>query len=406
MKDEKDNLLVGLDIGTTGVRCFIGEQIEVDKQIQFKILGHGQAKNKGIQSGMITSSDEVIEAVIEAVKSAETGANYKIKSVSVNINGNHIKTSLCEADVKVTSNKKIISDLECNSVEDRARQKATKDKKGLSLIQFFANKYIINQFEEVANPIGLPAETLDIEALGVIASTLQIEMLFQICDQIPVSVNDFSVSSMAVAQATYNRQNWESGVIIIDIGYATTNIAVIKDNKIESVKVLNLGSFHATQDIAILMKADLDVAEYLKLNHAKLNHFSRGTKTVTFKDQTINFSPSMLSQIVTARWEEFCDILINFLETSGYKYLSGGIILAGGGSKMPGLKEMLQTKSEMYTRFGQLTNFSEIPQQIQDDPIYLTAAGLMVIDSGLQTVSRDNLLDNNRSSKNWFKIFK
>lgn len=403
MKDE--DILVGLDIGTTEVRCLIGSRPLTDQGSQFQVLGFGYAPNDGMQAGMITVCEDVSQAISAAIKQAELNTNCRIQSATVNINSSDLRSVSCQASVKVTSYKNRISELECNSVDDRARQSV--QKQGRQIVQFFKNSYQVNQASDVTDPLGIQSETLGLQALGVTTSNLHVETIIRACEEAGITINDFSVSSMSVAQATYDKQNWESGVIVIDMGYSTINVIVIKDSKINYVRVFNFGGFHVTQDIAILLKIDLETAEFLKIHYAKLNHEVRGTKTVEFNGRKINFSPTLLSQVVTARWQEICQIIARDFKKRGYEYLPGGIILAGGASKTTGIEDFMQEALDTYVRIGQLTNFAGLTEIIADNCSYLNVAGLMAIDSGLQTQTRQDYIQAGlESSSRFLKIFK
>ena len=146
-----------------------------------------------------------------------------------------------------------------------------------------------------------------------------------------------------------------------------------------------MGGFNVTKDIAIILQVDLEVAEFLKVNYANIYYDGRGTKTIEFNRQSVNFSPKSLSEVVAARLREICELISDVLqETDHAQQLPGGVILTGGASQTKGLKTLFQNELGMYTRLGKIRNFGGLVESVEQKHEYLTVAGMMALDFTLQ----------------------
>ena len=375
---KQPDLLVGLDIGTTEVRCLIGmSPAEEDKK--FHILGLGTAVNEGMRAGVIVNYDEVVGAIDSAIKQAELNAGHQVESLTVNINGAHLRSVRCQAEVAITNSDRIATHFDRDLVDRKAKELNLPPNR--SVVQFFPNSYRVDQVKNLENPVGVQGNVLGVQALAVMGLSAHVELLRRVCDEVGVQINNLTVSSLAAAEAAFNKKAFESGVAVVDIGHSTTNLVVIREGKIEHVSVIPLGGFNVTKDIAIILQVDLDVAEFLKIHYADLNYQGRGTKTIEFNRQSINFSPQNLCDVSSARLREICEFVEDILKETGFaQQLPGGIVLTGGVSQTKGLKELFQSHLKIHTRIGQLNNFGGLVETIEQKPEYLTLAGIMALD--------------------------
>ena len=382
MAKKKQDLLIGLDIGTTEVRCLVGVQpTEEDKR--FHILGMGYAINEGMRGGVIVNHDEVVGAVETAVRQAELSFGHKIEAVTVNINGDHLQSIACRADAAVANSDRIVTEFDRDLVDTKARELHLAPNR--EVVQFFANSYRVDQVKNLEDPVGIQGNVVGVQASIITGIVAHIEAVERVCDEVGISINNKTVSSLAAYEATFNRRAAESGVLIVDIGHSTTNLVVIKEGKMEHAAVIPLGGFNVTKDIAIILQVDLDVAEFLKIYHADLHYDGRGTKTVEFNRQSVNFSPKHLSEVTGARLREICEMVAEILKETGHdQQLPGGVILTGGASQTKGLKELFQSELDMYTRLGKLRNFGGLVETIEQKHEYLTVAGILALDFTLQ----------------------
>ncbi len=382
MTKKKQDLLVGLDIGTTEVRCLVGVRpTEADKR--FHILGMGYALNEGMRAGIIVNHDEVVGAVDTAIRQAELSSGHRIEAATVNINGAHLKTLACRAEVAVASSDRTVNEFDRDLVDTKARELHLAPNR--EVVQFFANSYRVDQVKDLEDPIGIQGNVVGVQASVITGIIAHIEAVERVCDEVGIKINNKTMSSLAAYEATFNRRASESGVLIVDIGHSTTNFVIIKEGKVEYAAVIPLGGFNVTKDIAIILQVDLEVAEFLKVNYANIYYDGRGTKTIEFNRQSVNFSPKSLSEVVAARLREICELISDVLQETGHaQQLPGGIILTGGASQTKGLKTLFQNELGMYTRLGKIRNFGGLVESVEQKHEYLTVAGMMALDFTLQ----------------------
>lgn len=374
--------MVGLDIGTTEVRCLVGVRPTEDDK-KFHVLGLGYATNEGMRGGVIVNYDEVVGAVDTAIRQAELNSGHKIEAVTVNVNGGHLRSEACRAEVAVSNADRVVTDFERDLVDAKARELNVPPNR--EVIQFFANSYRVDQVKDLEDPVGIHGNVVGIKALAITGLTAHVETLERVCAEVGIKINNKTVSSLAAYEATFSKKASESGVAVVDIGHSTTNVLVVKEGKVEHAAVIPLGGFNVTKDIAIILQVDLDVAEFLKVNYADVNYDGRGTKTVEFNRQSINFSPKSLGEVTEARLREICELIEDMLQEAGYsQQLPGGIILTGGGSQTKGLKDLFQDQLGIYTRLGKVRNFGGLVETIEQKREYLTVAGILALDFTLQ----------------------
>lgn len=406
MAKKRQDLLVGLDVGTTEVRCLVGVR-PTDGDKRYHILGIGYALNEGMREGVIVNHDEVVGAVESAIRQAELNSGHRIEAVTVNINGGHLKTINCRAEVAVSNSERIVKDFDRDLVDRKASELNISSNR--EEIQFFANSYRVDQIKDIEDPIGIQGNVVGVQGAAITGIIAHIEALERVCSEVGVAINNKTVSSMAAYEATFNKKASESGVLIVDIGHSTTNLVIVKEGKIEYSAVIPLGGFNVTKDIAIILQVDLEVAEHLKVNYAKVNYEGRGTKTIEFNRQSINFSPKNLSEVTEARLREICELIEDILKETGFhQQLPGGVILTGGASQTKGLKDLFQEQLQVYTHLGKIRNFGGLVETLEQKYEYLTVAGLLALDFTLQISKKPkySLHSSWLKGLNFFNLFK
>ena len=395
-----------MDIGTTEVRCLVGVR-PTDDDKKFHVLGLGYAANEGMRGGVIVNYDEVVGAVDTAVRQAELNSGHKIDSATVSVNGGHLRSEVCRAEVAVGNADRVVTDFERDLVDAKARELNVPPNR--EVVQFFANSYRVDQVKDLEDPVGIHGNVVGIKGLAITGLTAHVETLERVCAEVGVRINNKTVLSLAAYEATFNKKASESGVAVVDIGHSTTNVLVVKEGKVEYAAVIPLGGFNVTKDIAIILQVDLDVAEFLKINYADVNYDGRGTKTVEFNRQSINFSPKSLGEVTEARLREVCELVEDILQETGYaQQLPGGVILTGGGSQTKGLKDLFQDQLGVYTRLGRIRNFGGLVETVEQKREHLAVAGVMALDFTLQIdkPSRSPLRSGWLRSLSLFNLFK
>lgn len=367
----------GLDIGTSTVRCVVG-MFDLNTPTELSIVGHGLAKNIGMRKGVIVHLDDVTEAVTHAVTEAERVSGVHIRNATVNINGTHVSGLNSKGVVAISAVNREIS----NDDRYRAEEAATimKLPPNREIIQVFAKNYRVDGQDNIKDPVGMNGVRLEVDTHIVTAASPTLKCLTTVLERAHVGLNHVTVSSLAAAEAVLSRQQKESGTVLLDIGAGTTNLVVVEDGEIQHVAVLPIGGTHITNDLAIGLKTDLDVAEEVKIHHGSLDKPDYESVTVESEGKTYNFTKSDVHMIMEARVDELFEFVDKELRKIGRsRKLPGGAVLVGGTANLPGLADFAKEKLQLSARIGALQPLQGLVDVV-DDPAYATAIGLMQLD--------------------------
>ncbi|MGH7233947.1 MAG: cell division protein FtsA, partial [Candidatus Saccharimonadales bacterium] len=205
--------------------------------------------------------------------------------------------------------------------------------------------------------------------------------LAQALEKAEVSPANYTVSSLAAAEAILSRQQKEAGTLVLDIGAGTTNLIVVEDGEIQHVAVIPAGGINLTNDLAIGLKTDLDVAEKVKLEHASLlPEHNKPTATVRLNKQSYSFEVSEITMIIEARVEELLELVDKELVKIRRSHkLPGGVVLCGGTASLPGIAEFTRDKLQLPARVGKIQNVGGLVDTVEGTA-YCTVVGLMMLD--------------------------
>lgn len=373
----KPNHFVGLDIGTAGVRCVVGV-LDVNAGNKPSIIGHGSAPNLGMRKGVVVHVDDVAEAVVQAITEAERISGYHISRATVNVNGSHVSGINSKGVIAIsTANREILP-------EDRYRVEEAATVVQLppnrEIVQFFAKNYSVDGQQNIKDPVGMHGVRLEVDAHIVTAATPNLRNLDAALHKAELQPTHHTVAGLAAAEAVMSRQQKEAGTVLLDIGAGTTNLIVVEDGEVQHVAVLPIGGQHITNDLAIGLKTDLDVAEQVKVEHATLAKTTKATANVSINKLTHTFPMDEVQMIVEARVEELLEYADKELQKiRRSRKLPGGVILTGGASKLPGIAEFTRDKLELSARLGKIQEVGGLVDTVEDNA-YCTVVGLMLLD--------------------------
>jgi cell division protein FtsA len=387
--DNKLSFFVGLDIGTTAVRCVVGE-LDSEESTP-KIIGFSEAENSGMRKGNVAHVDEVAEALVKAVTSAERMSGHDIKKATLNVNGTHVEGINSKGVIAISSPDRQIS------VEDRMRVEeaativqlpANKD-----IIQVFAKNYRLDGQENIKDPVGMNGVRLEVDTHIVVASTPALKSLDAVLQKTELRASHLTISSLGAAEALLSRKQRESGVAVLDIGAATTNMVVIEDGEVEHVAVIPMGGIHITNDLAIGLKTDLDIAELVKLKHATLDKSARGETSFVLNGEELRFDREMMRLIAEARVEELFEYAEKELKKiNRSKKLPGGVVMTGGTAKLPGIIDLAKETLELPASVGSWKHVARVVDGL-DQQRFAPAVGLMLLDMYLGPSQMDHFND-------------
>lgn len=378
MRDPVSTPYVGLDVGTSAVRCVIGV-LDANNPNKLSIIGHGSAPNEGMRKGVVVQIDDVSDAITRAISEAERISGVQVKGATVNVNGTHVNGLNSKGVIAISAANREITTDDRLRVEEAATIVQLPSNR--EIIQVFAQNYRLDGQENIKDPVGMHGVRLEVDAHIVTAATPNLRNLDMALEKSELIAHNHTLSGLAAAEAVLQRQQKEAGTVLLDIGSGTTNLVVLEDGEVQHVAVLPMGGQHITNDLAIGLKTDLDIAEAVKLQHANLS------KTVAKRDirvkahgQDYVFKAEDIAMITEARVEELFEFVDKELARIHKAHkLPGGVVLVGGTAKLPGIADFAKEQLQLAARVGKLQPLSGLIDTVAD-PTYCTAVGLMILD--------------------------
>lgn len=379
MRETPSQYFVGLDIGTSAVRCVIGSYDSSSEDPVISVIGYGSSPNSGLRKGVIAHLDDVVSSIHEAASLAERMAGIRIESATVNINGAHVSGIDSKGVIAISTASKQISMEDKIRVEEAATIVQLPSNR--EIIQVFPKNYHVDGHDSIKDPVGMQGVRLEVETHIITAATPNLRSLDLVLQNSNIFPSNRTASGLAAAEIVLSRKQREAGSVVIDIGASTTNIAVIEDGEVQHVAVIPMGGINITNDLAIGLKVDLDIAEKVKLEHAALAGAGKsGRLSVEHDKRNFVFESDDIQMIVEARVEEILDYVDKELKKiHRSQKLPGGAVLVGGSSKIPGVADFAKERLEIPAKIGSLGKVSGITDDIQDLS-FIVAVGLMQLD--------------------------
>ncbi|MGB4759272.1 MAG: cell division protein FtsA [Candidatus Saccharimonadales bacterium] len=381
MRDSGQSHFVGLDIGTTTVRCVVGTIDQADSS-KLAIIGHGSSPNSGMRKGVIANSDDVADAVAQAVTEAERLSGVQIHAATVNVNGVNVAGINSRGVIAISTANREITQEDRMRVEEAAS--IVQLPANREIIQIFAKNYRLDGQDNIKDPVGMHGVRLEVDTHIVTAATPNLRNLDVVLEKARVTAVSHTVSSLASSEAVLSRQQKEAGALVIDFGGGTTSIAVLEDGEVQHVAVLPVGGINITNDLAIGLETDLEIAEQVKLQYGAVGIEPKKPhiKVVQNKKEhefALDGDTGAYA-IIEARVEEILEWVEKELQKiRRAQKLPGGIVIVGATANMPGMAEFVKSRLHLATRIGQPLHTSGLVEGVQDTS-YATVIGLATLD--------------------------
>lgn len=367
---------IGIDIGTDTVRVTIGLAKKNDTPT---IIGYGEAKNTGMRKGTIINIDQTAEAVDKALAAAEKMSGYQVESAAISINGSHINGLINSGIIAVTGRE--VSENDTHRAQDAATVIQLGDNR--EILDITPRSYTLGDQDNIKDPVGMTGVRLEVSTFIITALTPHIRSLNKVLDMIELSRRNIILAGVAAAKVTLTDQQRENGVVCVDVGGSTTNIAVYEEGELLHTAVLPVGSNNITNDLAIGLRTDLDVAEQVKVQYAVAIPSARkvgGHIRIKTGDKTHLFNTELVDDIVAARVEEIFELVnLELKQISRYANLPGGVVLTGGGAQLTGIAEAAREIMRLSARAVKPPKYNGMGDKLVNSA-WSTALGLMMID--------------------------
>ncbi len=371
---------VGIDIGTSAVRCVVGK-LDNDDSVVPTIIGASSVPNRGMRKGVVIHTDEVAQAVAQAVDDAERTSGIQIRTASVGVNGAHLIGVNSKGVVAISSATREIS------IEDRMRAEEAATVVQLpanrEILQVFARNYHVDGQENIKDPVGMRGVRLEVDTHIVTAASPALRILGQVFEKAHIHTNSEVVAGYAAAEAVLTRDQKESGTVLVDIGAGTTSVVVFEEAEVQHIAVIPMGGVHITNDLAIGLKTDIPVAELVKKEFASALEDRRASRdvSVTVSDEEkLQFDRQAIDHIVQARLDEIFEYVDKELrKIQRSRKLPGGIVLTGGSSQIKHIADLAKDRLELPARTAIPTGFGGVIDTA-NNPSFAAAVGLMLLD--------------------------
>ncbi len=373
---DTNNMIVGLDIGTSKVVALVGEVV-TDGSIE--IIGIGSHASKGLKRGVVVNIESTVHSIQRAIEEAELMAGCKIHSVTVGIAGSHISSLNSHGIVAIRDREVMEYDLD--RVIDAARAVAIPaDQK---ILHILPQEYVINNQEGIKEPLGMSGVRLEARVhlvTGAVNAAQNIEKCIRRCD---LDVDDMVLEQLASSYSVLTDDEKELGVCMVDIGGGTTDIAIFTGGSIRHTVVIPIAGDQVTNDIAMALRTPALHAEQIKIKYAcalaQLASSDEIIKVPSVGDRPPrDLSCQALAEVVEPRYDELFSLVQAELRRSGFEDLvAAGIVLTGGTSQMEGAVELAEEIFHMPVRLARPTGVKGLAD-IVNNPVYATGVGLLL----------------------------
>lgn len=368
-------LVVGIDVGTTKVCTIVGEVRDSDVYV----LGLGIEPSQGMRKGMVTDLNALSASILASVHKAEKTSGYEIGRAFVSLAGGHIESINSRGAVGIPNQRGVqLDDLE--RAMDAAR--AVTLPHGREVLHVIPRNYSLDGQTGLRSPLGMLGFRLEVEAHIITASTQGVKNLEKCVEDAGVLVDRFILNPLAAGDIVLTPEEREAGVMIVDIGGGTTDLAIFVDGSVWHTAVLGVGGQHITNDIAYGLHLPTELAESVKLTHGHADP-KAVSALEAFPIQPFGEElPSKvqrtdLAHIVHMRVAEMFELILKEAKRSGYDgLLKAGIVLTGGSSLLPGIKAVAADVLRMPVRLGQPERVTGMSEALKS-PAYSTSVGLL-----------------------------
>lgn len=374
---EQSRYAIGIDIGTTTVRCVVGH---IDSATgAAKVIGVGQSPNSGMRKGIVSNLTGPAAAIDAALAEAERMSGHQVEQATLSLNGSHIVSTKADGMIAVGTQDHEVSEDDIARLEEVAT--TGKVPPNREILEIVPHGYRLDGQDNIKDPIGMSGNRLEIYANVVSGLVPHIANVHKTAEIAKVGASSIVPAVLAGSRAVLTESQIENGVAVIDLGGSTTGVAVFEEGDLQYVSVIPVGGINVTNDLAIGLKIDPEVADTVKLEHARLDADGASDAVeVKAGNETLSFERSDVDEIVGMRYEQIFEAINKELKKAGRAgKLPSGVVIVGGGANTRGMVEFAKEQLGVAARIGRPTGYGGVSEQIET-PEYAAAIGLMLID--------------------------
>ena len=389
------NIIVGLDVGTTKVCTIVGVQ---HSSTELEIIGIGTHPSHGLKKGSVVNIAKTVSSIQNSVEEAKLMAGVNISSATIGIAGSHIYSFNSSGVVAIKNGE--ISQHDVDRVLEAA--KAVVIPSDREILHVIPQEFKVDNTGGIRNPIGMCGVRLEVHVHVVTGSISLIQNLVKCVEETGIEAANITLQPIASSRSVLSSEEKDMGVVLVDIGGGTTDIAIWKEGSLIHSQIIPVGGNHFTNDLAVALKVPHAEAERIKINHGSvlaetLNQNSHITAQGISGTKSREVPSSYIAKVLGARAEELFSLIKEQLEEKQLtNEITGGIVLTGGGALIKGLPELGEYIIEKPTKVGYPAPFGGMTN-IMQNPKYSTVLGLLL--ESCSTQNNNNSKINNQKFK-------
>ncbi len=375
----KEQYIVGLDIGTQNIRAVQAKVAE--DGASFHIIGASEVLSSGIRKGVIVDIEEAVSSVSQALERVERMTGVPVTRANVSVGGSHVSSISSHGVIAVSRADGEITENDIIRVVDASQ--AISIPQNREVLHVFPKTFTLDGQTGIKDPLGMSGIRLEVNTIIVQAGLPFIRNLTKAIMQAGLEIDELVLAPCAAAEAVLSKRQKDLGVAVVDLGAGTTSIAVYEEGDLLHTAVLPLGSMHITNDIAIGLRCSIDTAEKVKLlfGHSDPKAINKTDEIDLSKIDPAEEETTLRTyvvEIIEARLEEIFDHVQSELKKiSRDGKLPAGIVLTGGGSKLPGVLDFAKQHLRLPASLGTPQNIKTVIDKV-DDSSFATACGLIL----------------------------
>jgi len=406
MAQGNENIVVGLDIGTTKICCVVGEV----RGPEVNIIGIGTHPSVGLRKGVVVNIESTVESIKKAVEEAELMAGCEISSVYAGIAGGHITGFNSRGIVAIKGPE--ITPLDVDRVIDAARAVAIPMDR--EVIHVLPQEYIVDDQTGIQNPVGMAGVRLEAKIHIVTGAVTSAHNIVKCANRAGLDVCDIVLESLASGEAVLTGEEKQLGTALIDLGGGTSDLAIFSGQNIKHTFVLALGGDNLTNDIAIGLRAPLAEAEKIKKKYGSCLSENINTEdTIEVPGmggrKARKLPRQILGEILEPRMEEIFTLLKREIYRAEMEhYVTSGVVVTGGTALLDGVTDIAESVLGLPARLGKPQGITGLTDVV-NNPMYATGVGLVMYGARKQPVKKFRIRDKNifnsivQRMKKWFK---
>lgn len=377
--ESNDQIIVGLDIGTTKIACLVGKKNEYGK---LELLGMGKAESVGVRRGVVSHITPAVQAIRLAVEQAKLNADTEISVVNVGIAGQHIKSLQHRGVITLENLEEEISQKDVDALIKDMHKLVLPP--GESIIHVLPQDFIVDNESGIKDPIGMSGIRLEANFHIITGLVTAVQNIYKCVIKADLEVADLTLEPLASSDAVLSAEEKEAGVALVDIGGGTTDVAIFQDSIIRHTAVIPFGGNIITDDIKEGCTIIRKQAELLKVKFGSaLASENQANDIVVIPGlngrDPKEISVKNLAHIIQARMEEIIEQVYFEIRNSGFeRKLIAGIVITGGGAQLKHIPQLFEYLTGMDTRIGYPTEHLASGNEKVSSPMYATGVGLVL----------------------------